>query len=121
MSDTVASILKRKGSAVYSVAPDATVFDAIRTMAEKSVGALLVLSGGRLEGIISERDYARKVVLEGKHSKDTLVREIMSSPVISVSPEHNMDDCMQIVTENRIRHLPVIDRGGQVLGVVSIG
>ena len=120
MSETMASVLKSKGNAVWSVAPDATVYDAIAAMANKSVGALLVMSGERLEGIISERDYARKVILEGRSSKDTLVREIMTSSVVTVTPEHTVDQCMQIVTESRIRHLPVMERD-TVVGIVSIG
>jgi CBS domain-containing protein len=120
MSETMASILQRKGSAIWSIDPDATVYDAIAVMANKRVGALLVMSGDRLEGIISERDYARKVILEGRSSKDTKVREIMTSSVLTVSTDHTVDMCMQIMTENRIRHLPVVERD-VVVGVVSIG
>jgi CBS domain-containing protein len=120
MSETMASILKNKGYAIWSVVPDATVYDAIAVMANKGVGALVVLSGGRLEGIISERDYARKVILEGRSSKDTLVREIMTSSVITVTLDQTVDMCMKIVTERRVRHLPVMDRDN-VVGIVSIG
>jgi CBS domain-containing protein len=120
MSETVASVLKSKGSAIWSIAPDATVYEAIAMMANKGVGALLVLAGGRLEGIISERDYARKVILEGRSSKDTPVREIMTRSVKTVTPDHTLDECMQIMTESRIRHLPVVERD-TVVGIVSIG
>ena len=120
MADTVASILQHKGSDVWSVSPQASVFDAIATMAGKSVGAVLVMSGVELVGILSERDYARKVILQGRSSKDTSVSEIMSAPVISVAPDTTVHHCMEIVTTNRIRHLPVVDQG-RVVGVVSIG
>src|ERR1039457_5060407 len=120
MSETMASVLKSKSSAIWSVVPDATVYDAIAGIATKVIGGLLVLSGGRLEGIISERDYARKVILEGRSSKDTLVREIMTSPVVTVTQDHTVDLCMKIMTERRIRHLPVLDRDA-VVGIVSIG
>lgn len=120
MSDTVSSILRYKGHHVWSVSPDDSVFQAIRLMAEKSVGALVVLEGETLVGIASERDYARKVVLQGRSSLDTPVRDIMTSPVVSVSPDQSVDDCMRIVTTNRIRHLPVV-QGDKVVGVVSIG
>src|SRR5947209_20161678 len=116
----MASILKSKGDAVWSVTPDATVYDAIAVMASKSVGALLVISDRRLAGIISERDYARKVILQGRSSKGTLVREIMTCPVITVTPQHTVDECMKIMTKHRVRHLPVME-GEVVVGVVLIG
>jgi CBS domain-containing protein len=120
MADTVSSILRDKGHQVWSVSPDESVFQAISLMADKGVGALVVIAGETVVGIISERDYARKVVLQGKSSKDTPVSDIMTSPVLSVSPSHTVDDCMRIVTTNRIRHLPVVE-GQKVVGVVSIG
>ena len=120
MSDTITSILDKKNHGIWSIAPDASVYDAIAMMADKRVGALLVMSGGELAGIISERDYARKVVLAGKHSRETRVEEIMTRDVLAVTPEHTVEDCMRIITEHRIRHLPVL-RGRQVIGVISIG
>ncbi len=120
MPDTVGSILRHKGQEVWSVGPDDSVFQAISLMADKGVGALLVVADDALIGIISERDYARKVVLKGKSSKATPVRDIMTSPVFSVGVDHTVDDCMRIVTAKRIRHLPVM-QGDKVLGVVSIG
>ncbi len=118
--DKISSVLDYKGREIWFVSPDASVYEAIETMAGKGVGALLVMADDRLVGIISERDYARKVILKGKSSKQTLVREIMSSPVVYVTPEHTVDDCMKIVTERRVRHLPVLD-GEEVVGVISIG
>jgi CBS domain-containing protein len=120
LSGTVGSVLKRKGREAWFVTPDHTVYEAIERMSEKAVGALLVISEGRLVGIISERDYARKVILKGRSSRTTLVKEIMTSPVIFVTPDRTVDECMGIITKSRIRHLPVMD-GETVLGVVSIG
>jgi len=119
MSDPVSLLLKGKGK-IWSVSPDVSVFDAMKVMAEKDIGALLVMNGRELAGIMSERDYARKVVLHGRSSRDTLVREIMSSPPITTGLDSTVDDCMAIMTRHRIRHLPIVD-GGQVVGVVSIG
>lgn len=120
MADTVASILGLKGSDVWSIRPVASVYDAIALMAGKSVGAVLVMNGAALVGILSERDYARKVVLQGRSSKDTPVVDIMSSPVMTVSPADTIQACMKLVTAKRIRHLPVVE-GGRVVGIVSIG
>ena len=116
----VSSLLHHKGPALWSIAPEATVFEAIRLMAEKNIGALLVMSGGRLVGLFTERDYARKVILKGRSSSETLVQQIMSSPVLTVRPDQSVRECMQIVTEKRIRHLPVVV-GESVVGVLSIG
>jgi CBS domain-containing protein len=118
--DTVRSVLKQKGQDIWSVSPEAWVYDAVEMMADKHVGALLVISEGRLVGVISERDYARKVILQGKSSKQTQVKEIMTSPVIFVVPEHSVEDCMRVMTNSRIRHLPVVENE-KVLGLVSIG
>ncbi len=122
---TVRQLLEAKSSdngwpAVHAIGPDAPVIEAIRLMAERRIGALLVMEGARLAGIVSERDYARKVVLQGRSSKDTPVRDIMTAQVVSVGPHDGIDRCMQLVTDGRIRHLPVLD-GEQVIGVVSIG
>jgi CBS domain-containing protein len=120
LSDPVSSILKHKSGVVLTIAPTAAVYDAIAIMAENSVGALLVVEDGRLTGILSERDYARKVILEGRSSRTTAVAEIMTTPVIFVSPESQVGECMQIMTDQRIRHLPVM-KGERLVGVVSIG
>lgn len=106
--------------AVFAVSPDASVLDAIKLMAEKGVGAVLAMQGPRLVGIVSERDYARKVVLQGRSSSNTPVRDIMTSRVVTVKLDDSVDHCMQVVTEHRIRHLPVVE-GDSVIGVVSIG
>ena len=113
-------MLKRKSGQVWFIQPEASVYEAIEIMADKQVGALPIIEQGRLLGIISERDYARKIILKGKSSKETAVTEIMSSPVIFVSPQHTVGDCMRIITENRIRHLPVLENG-LIAGIVSIG
>lgn len=117
---TVRHLLEAKTPEVFAIGPDVPVIDAVRLMADKSIGAVLVMQGGRLVGILSERDYARKVVLQGRASSDTPVRDIMTANVVSVGLDDTADHCMQIVTERRIRHLPVLDNGA-VLGVVSIG
>jgi CBS domain-containing protein len=117
---TVRQLLEAKAPEVFAIGPDAPVIDAIRLMAEKRIGALLVMQAGRLAGIVSERDYARKIVLQGRSSRDTPVRDIMTAEVVSVGLADTADRCMQLVTDRRIRHLPVLD-GVNVLGVVSIG
>jgi len=117
---TVRQLLEAKTPEVFAVAPDAPVIDAIRLMAAKGIGAVLVMDGSRLVGILSERDYARKIVLEGRSSKDTPVNAIMTSQLVTVGPEHVVPDCMQMVTRNRIRHLPVVENGA-VVGMISIG
>jgi len=117
---TIGEILSHKGATVWSISPDATVFDAIQMMADKNIGALLVIQDRRLIGIISERDYTRKVALKGKSSKQTAVKEILSGQVVQVSPVHTIEECMRLMTDHRIRHLPVLD-GDSILGIVSIG
>jgi CBS domain-containing protein len=116
----VRHVLDRKGHATHSVGPDTTVLDALRRMAEHEVGALLVMQGDAVLGVISERDYARKVALLGRASRDTKVSQIMSTPAVTVTPEDTIDACMRLVTDKRIRHLPVLERG-RVVGVLSIG
>jgi CBS domain-containing protein len=118
--DSVRLVLKQKGQDIWYVSPDACVYDAIEIMAEKYVGALLVVADGNLVGVVSERDYARKVILQGKSSKQTQVKEIMTSPAIFVTPDHTVEEGMRIMTEKHIRHLPVVE-DGKILGVVSIG
>jgi CBS domain-containing protein len=120
MSGKIGALLGKKGRQVWSLAPTSSVYDGIALMAEKKVGALPVIDGENLLGIVSERDYARKVILEGRSSKDTVVTEIMSSPVVTVTPSHTVEECMHIVSGKRIRHLPVVE-GGKVVGIVSIG
>lgn len=117
---TVRQMLVSKGPEVYSVGPDDAVVEAIKLMAMKEVGAVLVVESGRLVGIVSERDYARKIVLHGRSSSDTPVRDIMTAEVVTVGLDHDVDRCMQLVTDRRIRHLPVLE-GGEVVGVISIG
>jgi CBS domain-containing protein len=117
---TVRQILKNKGSQVWSVEPAAMVYSALQLMAEKEIGALLVLAEGKLVGIFSERDYARKVILHGKTSAETQVSEVMSPDVVTVGAEQSIAECMALMTEKRFRHLPVVE-GGQILGVISIG
>jgi CBS domain-containing protein len=117
---TVRQLLQRKPRALYTIEPDDPVLDAVQQMAEHSVGALLVMKGNELVGILSERDYARKVILRGRSSSETPVWQIMSAPVLTVGPQQSAEECMQLMTDRRVRHLPVVE-GGQVLGVLSIG
>ena len=119
-NDTIGEILGHKGSQVWSISPNATVFDAIQMMSDKNIGALLVIEGDRLVGIITERDYTRKVALKGKVSKQTAVNEILTGVVVKVTPESTVEECMRLMTDNRVRHLPVVE-GEKILGVVSIG
>ena len=118
--DTVESVLGKKKKGIYTISPDASVYDALVLMAEKEVGALLVMRGNDLVGVISERDYARKIALMGRSSKETDVSEVMSSPPMTVSPRATVTECMQLMTDKRRRHLPVVDNG-VVVGIVSIG
>lgn len=120
LRDPVDCILKRKGSNVHSIHPDVTVYEALEKMADKNVGALVVMDGTDLVGIFSERDYVRKVILKGRSSREMLVNEIMSSPVVTVDPKTSIDECMHRMTDKRCRHLPVVERE-RVVGVVSIG
>ena len=117
---TLKQLLEAKGRDVYSIAPDALVFDALQLMADKSVGALIVMEGGKIAGILSERDYARKVILHGESSHDIQVRDIMTSKVFTVHPGQTVEECMGLMTEKRIRHLPVTE-GERLIGVLSIG
>ncbi|WPU55100.1 CBS domain-containing protein [Stenotrophomonas acidaminiphila] len=117
---TVRQLLGTKSPEIHAVAPDSAVIDAIRLMAEKGIGAVLVMDGARLAGILSERDYARKIVLRDRSSRDTPVAAIMTAEVVTVTPADTVEDCLQLVTDRRIRHLPVVE-GGVVLGVISIG
>ena len=117
---TVRDLLKQKGRDVWSIAPDSTVYDALKLMAEKNIGALLVIDAGRPVGIFSERDYARQVILKGKTSKDTPVREVMTAKVVFVRPEQSIEECMALMTDKRFRHLPILEEGALV-GILSIG
>ncbi|MFI5220825.1 MAG: CBS domain-containing protein [Bacteroidia bacterium] len=117
---TVKSILQKKGNAVFSVKPDQTVYDALKILAEKQIGAVLVMEGEELCGIFSERDYARKVILKGLFSKDALVQDVMTKDVISVTSNANVLDCMTLMSEKHIRHLPVIENN-KILGMITIG
>jgi CBS domain-containing protein len=121
VAEIIAWILDNKRNhRIWSVSPDATVYDALELMAEKEIGALLVISEGELLGVISERDYARKIILHGRSSKETRVEEIMTRDPITVTPQHTVDECMRLVTHHRIRHLPVLE-GDRLVGVISIG
>jgi CBS domain-containing protein len=120
IAGSVSAILAHKGSAVWSIAPNATVFDAIQLMADKNVGALPVVENGRLAGMISERDYTRKVILKGKSSKETPVKDIMTQELVTVDASHSVTECMRVMTEKRIRHLPVME-GSKMIGLISIG
>ncbi|HEX8141030.1 MAG TPA: CBS domain-containing protein [Pyrinomonadaceae bacterium] len=117
---TVKDILQVKGKDVLSITPDVTVYDALKIMADKNVGALVVLDGESVAGIMSERDYARKVILHGKSSREMLAGEIMTSKVYYVSPEQNLQECMALMTDKHVRHLPVLS-GEQLVGIISIG
>ena len=120
MAETIEMILRRKGGGVWSIPPDATVYDALAMMAERDVGALMVMSGDRLLGIISERDYARKVILQGLSSKETAVHDIMTGTLVTATPDSTVEECMRSMTHHHIRHLPVM-KGDRVMGVISIG
>lgn len=119
-ADAIGSLLNQKGREVFSISPSTCVYDALALMAEKEIGALIVMEDGRLVGLISERDYARKVILQGRSSKDTAVADIMTPEVITASPCDSVDECMRVMTEHRIRHLPVVDNG-RIVGVISVG
>ena len=119
-NSSISEILGHKGTTVWSISPDATVFQAIQLMADRNVGAVLVTENDRLVGIISERDYTRKVVLKGKASKTATVKEILSSHIIHVSPSHTVEECMRLMTDHHIRHLPVLE-DDKIMGIISIG
>jgi len=117
---TVRSILNSKNNAIWSIAPDALVIDALKLLAEKNIGALLVMHKEKVVGIFSERDYARKIVLKGESSRTTTVKDVMTSGVITVTPEQSIDECMALMTDKHVRHLPVIEKGN-LIGLISIG
>ena len=117
---TARDLLREKGTQVYATSPDATVYDALQQMADKNIGALIVFEGDRMVGLISERDYARKIVLKNKFSRETAVSAIMSRDVVTVAPDKNLEECMEVITEHRVRHLPVVEED-RVLGIISIG
>lgn len=119
-TDTLNSVLRQKKPEVWSVTPETSVYDALVLMANKQIGALPVLSGSKLAGVFSERDYARKVILMGRSSKETRIAEIMTAPAISVTPEHTVDACMRLMTDHRVRHLPIV-QDQKLIGIVSIG
>jgi CBS domain-containing protein len=118
--EPVKHVLRQKSNVLWTTSPDSTVYDAIDEMSKRHIGSLVVLSGGKLAGIVTERDYARKVILQGRHSKETLVREIMSTPVLFVTPETPAGECMRLMSERRVRHLPVME-GDRVAALISIG
>lgn len=120
ISGIISEILAHKGPQLWTISPEATVFEAIQAMADKNIGALLVLSGDRLIGVVTERDYTRKIALKGKSSRETKVREIIATPPVSASPAHTVEECMKLMTAHRVRHLPILD-GEKVVGIVSIG
>lgn len=120
ISHPISTLLHHKSGSVWNIAPEATVFEAIKLMAEKNIGALLVVSSGRLAGIITERDYTRKIALLGKSSKQTQVWEIMPKQTVTVTPADSVEHCMKLMTENRVRHLPVLE-SASIVGVISIG
>jgi len=120
-SGTVSAVLAEKSADLHTIAPEETVYDAIRKMSDYNIGSLVVLADGQLKGVITERDYTRKVALKGKTSKETKVREILTADVITVSPQATVEDCMRLMTHHRIRHLPVVGEKGEVVGIVSIG
>lgn len=117
---TVRQVLEEKGRTVWTIGPDASVYDAVALMAEKEIGALAVVQDGRLVGLITERDYARKVILKGRASKDTPVRDIMTTRVIYARPDQSVEECMAVITDQRVRHLPVLENG-RLIGLISIG
>ena len=116
----ISALMHHKSTALWTIAPEATVFEAIKLMAEKNIGSLLVMSGDKLMGIFTGRDYTRKIALQGKKSKETQVREVLSIKIVSAAPHHTIEECMKLMTDNRVRHLPVLE-DGKVTGIVSIG